>query len=44
MIIDNTILITWNINNKDYLIEKGYKFTKIRDNIKIKIKHLNKNI
>lgn len=43
MIIDDTILVTWNINNKDILIENGYKFTKIRDIVEIKIEHLNKN-
>lgn len=35
-IINKTVVIKWNNSNKTYYINKGYKFTKIYDNFRVK--------
>lgn len=40
MIIDKKVIINWNPTNKDYFIDKGYKFTKMKDKIEVVVKDL----
>ena len=42
MLLTNYITIAWGAKNKKKLIQKGYKFTKIKDKITIKIEDLTK--
>ena len=43
MIIEKITKNTWNSNNKNYYIEKGYFFTKMYDEFDVKIEDLNPN-
>lgn len=40
MILDDTVQMTWNSNNKKYYIERGYIFTKMYDKFIVKINDL----
>ena len=40
MLISKIVKIKWSSNNKNYYIEKGYTFTKIRDEFEVKVEDL----
>lgn len=42
-IIDIEIITKWNNSTKKYYIEKGYKFTKLGDELKVKIEDISEN-
>ena len=41
-LITKTVKTTWNSSNKKHYIELGYKFTKIKDELEVKVEHLTK--
>jgi hypothetical protein len=40
MILDKTVIMRWNSNNKKYYENLGYIFTKYKDEFEIKVEHL----
>ena len=41
-LITKTVKTTWNNSNKKHYVDLGYEFTKIKDELEVKVEHLTK--
>ena len=42
MLLTKTVIMKWNVSNRDHYINKGYVFTKIKDEFEVKVEDLSK--
>lgn len=40
MLLTKTVIIKWNVNNKEWYVNKGYLFTRYNDEFEVEVKHL----
>lgn len=40
MLLSKTVLMKWNIKNKQYYESLGYKFTRFKDEFEVPVEHL----